>query len=92
MVTQNMLKLVNPNWHAEFLRYIKSGEASTEFLNYLDNDADCDRAVDLAVEAMVRGLAEQPSEVSATPEPKRRTDPRPSSRQWMHGAAPRHLR
>jgi len=59
---QDLLASIRPEYHAAFLRFVDSGEAAPEFLSYLDRDADCQRAVEDALEletAGFRGLANE---------------------------------
>lgn len=51
MKLDELAKLVNPHWQGAFLRFIESGEAEEDFLAYLDQDEDCQKAVDLAFTA-----------------------------------------
>lgn len=48
-VEAEMLSLVAPHFRGEFLRFIETGDASPEFLDYLDHDERCQDAVELAV-------------------------------------------
>ena len=62
MKLQDLLSSLRPEHHAAFLRFVDSGEASPEFLTYLDRDVDCQRAVEEALEletAGFRGLANE---------------------------------
>src|SRR5688500_16023424 len=43
-----LLPLIEYRWREAFLQFIESGEADESFLQYLDQDADCQRAVELA--------------------------------------------
>jgi hypothetical protein len=52
--TQQLLPLVAPRWHKEFLRFIATGEASHGFFTYLDSDENCQKAVDKAIDAQAR--------------------------------------
>jgi len=40
---------IDERWHPELLRFIDTGDASEEFLNFLDSDAECQRVVELAL-------------------------------------------
>ena len=48
------LWLVKQKWHSDFLKFIETGEASEEFLDYLDSNSDAQRAVGLVMTAQVR--------------------------------------
>lgn len=75
-VQSDILALVAPEFHDEFLRFIETGEADSDFLDYLDRDADCQDAVELvlstddligdAIELIKREVARSSSE---TPNP-----------------------
>ena len=59
--TSQLLPLVAPRWHREFLRFLATGESSREFFSYLDSDAKCQCAVTKAINArakLFRKLAE----------------------------------
>jgi hypothetical protein len=47
------LKLVDPEWHKEFIRYVTTGDASDDFLRYRGEDPSCDRAVALVLQRMM---------------------------------------
>lgn len=48
-VAISVMQLVAPRFRAEFLQFIEAGEASAEFLAYLDRDEDCQDAIELAL-------------------------------------------
>lgn len=48
MTKEELLGLVDPRWHREFLNFIEAGEASEEFLTYMDRAPSCQRAVEAA--------------------------------------------
>jgi len=48
MTREEMLDLVELRWHSEFLKFIETGNASGEFLMYVDRDPSCQRAVEFA--------------------------------------------
>lgn len=41
------LKLVPAKWRGEFCRFVEEGEASDEFLAFLQQDVDCRRACEI---------------------------------------------
>jgi hypothetical protein len=62
MKLEEILKNVDHRWQKEFLTFIDTGEGSNEFLTYLDNDPQGQKAVDLAFNAQAKafeGLAEE---------------------------------
>ena len=48
MKSQEWLDLVHPEWRLEFETFVETGEASEEFLAYLDRDPACQKAVEAA--------------------------------------------
>jgi len=48
-ISKLLLVPVDERWHAELLNFIDTGEASPEFMNFLDNDGECQRVVELAL-------------------------------------------
>lgn len=49
MNIESLLERVPARYRAEFSRFLDSGEASPEFLAFLDSDSDCQKLVDLAM-------------------------------------------
>lgn len=47
-MTKDDLLQIDPAWHSDFLKFIKTGEASEEFLTYMDENPACQRAVEAA--------------------------------------------
>lgn len=45
------LKLVPREWRGEFTRFVDEGEASAEFLAYLDTSDDCQQAIETVLRA-----------------------------------------
>jgi hypothetical protein len=58
MDMKEILELVQPEWREEFLSFVTTGEATPAFLEFLENDPDCDRAADLAMDCLIQSLAE----------------------------------
>lgn len=50
---QEILWLVEQKWHSDFLKFAETGEASNEFLDYLDSNSDAQRAVGLIMTVQV---------------------------------------
>ncbi len=48
MDMNDLLTLIEPRWHQEFLRFVDTGEAEEGFLSYLDKDKKCQQAVEKA--------------------------------------------
>jgi len=65
MKTKELLKLVEPRWHQEFLRFIDSGDASEGFLAYVDGDADAQIAVEKAFDAQAKAFEELASSLAS---------------------------
>ncbi len=45
----DLLELIDPKWHDDFLSLVDKGEASDAFLKFLDEDEKCQEAVDKAM-------------------------------------------
>ena len=50
-VAQEALKKIPQEWHAEFITFIDTGEASKEFLAYLENSKECSDACEMVLRA-----------------------------------------
>jgi hypothetical protein len=62
MELDQLLQLVKPQWHKDFLRFIDTGEASANFLAYLNQDEYGQKAVEMAFDAQAsafEGLAKE---------------------------------
>ena len=44
------LALVDSKWARDFVSFVETGEASDEFIAFLDTSTDCQRAVDMVLE------------------------------------------
>lgn len=53
---QEALWLIEQKWRPDFLKFIETGEASNEFLDYLDSNSDAQRAVGLVTSAQIRAF------------------------------------
>lgn len=49
---------VDPRWHAEFDRFVTTGDAEPEFLDYLNGNPDAQRAVEQAFAGQASALSE----------------------------------
>lgn len=56
MKVEHLLHSLDPTWHSAFLHFVETGEASPEFLAYLDHDESCQRAVDAAFGAQAEAF------------------------------------
>lgn len=56
MDVEDLKKNIKPEWREEFGLFIKSGEASQGFLEYLDRDEACQEALEQAFEEQAAGL------------------------------------
>ena len=54
------------NRQDEFRVFVDTGEASTDFLNWLDNDASGQAAVEVAFEAQIAGFENMAAEIHKT--------------------------
>lgn len=62
MKLDDLLQNVQSRWHQDFLRFIETGEAGDEFLDYLNHDKGGQQAVETAFNAQAaafEGLAEE---------------------------------
>jgi hypothetical protein len=66
-----ILDLVPDRWRAEFGRFLRYGEASNEFLDFLDTDPEGQRAVDMALAQRAAGFDKFTSEVKVLFAPKK---------------------
>jgi U3 small nucleolar RNA-associated protein 14 len=64
-----LLQLVEPRWHGDFQTFIETGEAPDEFLVFLNQDKNAQKAVDIAFNAQAaafenfaKALTEKPAE------------------------------
>jgi len=52
-VSETLLSQVAPEWRADFVKFLETGEASEAFEKYLDSDEDAQRAFDEAFKKSV---------------------------------------
>lgn len=50
------LRLIKPEYHKEFVTLVETGSASPAFWNYVDNDADAQKAVGAVFGRQVKAL------------------------------------
>jgi hypothetical protein len=81
-----VLKRVPPEWHAEFCRFLETGEAGPEFLAYLDEHQECQEAVDKAMADQAGALAALGSQLGQVFE-RQAAPSRPAPRQATAPAA-----
>lgn len=51
MKTAEYMRNVRAEWQAAFVRFVETGDAEEDFLNYLNNDEDAQHAVEAAFNA-----------------------------------------
>lgn len=56
MKTAEYLCDVKPEWHAAFVRFVETGDAEEDFLNYLNNDEEAQQAVETAFNAQAEAF------------------------------------
>ncbi len=59
MEQESALKMVDPRWQTEYLKFIETGEATNDFLVYLNRDKSAQKAVGMAIDEQIaafRGL------------------------------------
>ena len=62
MKIEDLLKNVDRRWHGDFLRFVETGEAGEQFLDYLNHNKGGQQAVEMAFSAQAQafqGLAEE---------------------------------
>src|SRR5258708_9483405 len=76
MKIEDLLKNVDNKWHGDFLRFVETGEAGEQFLDYLNHDESGQQAVEMAFNAQAQafqGLAEElrnpPQQIRNSTEP-----------------------
>lgn len=52
----SVLRRIEPKWHDEFMALVRGEEVSKEFLEYVERDARCQQAVDLAMEQVLKAF------------------------------------
>jgi hypothetical protein len=53
---QRLMTAIAPQWREQFTVFVETGEASPEFLEYMDTDTACQQAVERAFEIQTAGL------------------------------------
>ncbi len=53
-----MMNKVRDEWQESFLRFIETGEAKSEFFAFLDEDEDCQKAVEQAFSVQSKAFEE----------------------------------
>lgn len=56
MKTAEYLRNVKPEWQAAFVRFVETGEAEEDFLNYLNSDEGAQQAVEAAFSAQAEAF------------------------------------
>jgi hypothetical protein len=56
MFFSDLLPQIDAKWHAAFVRFVETGDASDGFLNYLDSDPRCQKVMERLLAAHVRAL------------------------------------
>jgi len=74
MNIDSLLEQVPARYRTEFSKFLDAGEASPEFLAFLDSDSDCQKLVDIAMtqqaselRGFVKALAQKSSSPLASP-------------------------
>ena len=71
MRLEELTDQIAPEWRAAFVQFIRTGDASDDFLAYLDSDPACQEAVEAAFAAQSEAfrrfakLASDPAELAA---------------------------
>lgn len=64
---EDLIELVEPTRRQAFLQFINTGEADEDFLNHLNQDKDCQRAVELAFTRQAAGFEDLAQALKETP-------------------------
>jgi len=49
MIPRSLFDTLDSRWHGDVLAFIDTGDASGEFLEFLNQDTECQRVVDIAL-------------------------------------------
>ena len=63
------LQNVDRRWHSEFLRFVETGEAGDEFLQYLNDNKGGQQAVEMAFNAQATAFEDLAEELKKGPQP-----------------------
>lgn len=58
MVPQDLIAMIQPRWRADLERFIETGEATPDFLRYLDTAPECGPVLDAAFSLQSRRIKE----------------------------------
>ncbi len=64
METKALLTHIKPEWHNAFSQFVETGEASDDFLVYLEQDANAQQAVEKAFKAQATAFENLADELS----------------------------
>jgi len=64
---KDFAKMIAEQWREEFLRFVETGKASKGFLEYLDEDEQCQEAVDLAFKRQAKRFGQVESRPETGP-------------------------
>ncbi len=53
---EKLAEKVEPDWRAEFVRFVTTGESSSEFRSHLESCQTCQAATEQAIQAVSRGF------------------------------------
>lgn len=48
-ISKHLFASIDPQWHDQLLQFVDTGDASPEFLAFLDRDTECQRVVEIAL-------------------------------------------
>jgi hypothetical protein len=69
MRVEELLHGIEPQWRESFARFVQTGEAEDEFLNYLNLDKNAQQAVEAAFDAQAQAFQAIAEELKKTPAP-----------------------
>ena len=86
MMFSDLLPEIDAKWHADFVRFIETGEASDGFLDDLESDERCQKVMERLLATQVRAVKPIVTAKGSSPIAKtrkaatRRSSPSPSAR------------
>jgi hypothetical protein len=78
---EDLEEMVAPQWRSAFLRFVETGEAEEDFLDFLDRDEQCQRAVEQAFDRQAKGFEGMAAELRRVSDAAERQEPTPSPAQ-----------
>jgi hypothetical protein len=98
VVFSKLLPRIEQQWREAFVRFVETGQASEEFMNYLLSDATCQRMMEQALTERFKSVQPHVTAALASPVEKTRIEfaraferaaalPEPERTEVLHGVA-----